>query len=153
MSKVKIILIEDIKSLGRAGDIVSVSEGYARNFLFPQSKAALATEPAEAKHAQKQADRQQSEADSLAALQKQATALDGTELFITAKVKADSQDLYAAVKDKDVASAIKDQANLTVKPGAISLPNPIESLGTFDALVSLSKEVEANIKITIQADE
>jgi len=152
MSKVGIILLEDDPSLGQAGDIVAVSEGYARNFLFPQGKAALATEQAQARQAKRAATQAQASQAELTQLQQQAANLDSTELFLAAKVKDDSQDLYAAIKAKDIATALNDQAKLDIKPNSIALSEPIQALGTYDVVINLSDDVEAKIKLTVQAD-
>lgn len=149
--KVKIILLEDVPNIGRAGDIVSVTEGYARNMLIPQTKAALATTQNEQALADKKRRAAQISQAQLAALQSQADALMDTELIITARLK-DGDQIYGQVKPAQIVKALNEQANLKLTAKSISLAKPITSVGTFDATIHLSSDVETIIKVTVVPD-
>lgn len=149
--KISVILLEDITNLGRAGDIVDVKEGYARNFLFPRGQAALADDKAKNQVASKKKQDRTYAEQQLAELQAKATALEGTELTLMAEVK-DGDDIYGAITNTQISKEISRQSNAKVKAKDIILTKPITKLGTFDATLQLSTYVEAQIKITIKAD-
>ena len=149
--KVKIILLENVANIGRAGDIVMVSEGYARNMLIPQTKAALATSQNEHTLQQKNDARQKTSEAQLAALQSQAESLMSTELTLMARLK-DGQEIFGQIKAAQIIKALNQQAHLKLSAKAIDLPAPIKTLGTFDVTVTLSPEVETVIKVTVVPD-
>ncbi|NBS41532.1 50S ribosomal protein L9 [bacterium] len=144
----KVILMQDVKALGSRGAVVSVSDGYAMNFLFPQNLAVQATEQsiqrmrdAEAK-ATKVAKKGEGEARKLAA------ALDGFELLLKEKV-SDGGVLYAAVTPKIVASALK-KAGYAVGEDAVEMP-PIKEPGEREIVVNLPHGFEASVKVIVEA--
>lgn len=142
----KLILLEDVKNLGREGDVVEVSEGYARNFLYPQHLAVEATPHAleQKKQHERSVVKKIKKADKEA--QRLVHNVDGVEAVI--KVKADKGKLYASVSAKDVIEALKDQG--------FKLPSEVEiefsatkELGTKEAVVSIG-DYEASITVTIE---
>ena len=149
--KIKIILLEDIKNRGQAGDIVTVSDGYARNFLFPQGKAALATPDSEDRALRSQQASAQTAEQDLAKLQTQAKKLDGTELTLTAKVKEGSE-IYGSITPLVIAKELNKQAGTSLKAKDIALDQPVTTLGSTDVVVHLSPEVEINLRLTIEPD-
>ena len=150
MSKrVRVILLEEITELGRAGDIVSVSEGYARNALFPEGKAALATDK-EVTRVTRQKQIEQQKADAkLEDLQKQADALDGTELTIQARTKNDDE-IFGSINAAHIAEELKEQGNVKVRAKDIGLDAPISTVGTHAATISFCHGIEAEIKVIIK---
>ncbi|PIX62003.1 50S ribosomal protein L9 [Candidatus Uhrbacteria bacterium CG_4_9_14_0_2_um_filter_41_50] len=142
----KLILLEDVKNLGREGDIVEVSEGYARNFLFPQHLAVEATPQAieQKKEREQSAVRKIKKADKEA--QKIVHSVDGVEAVV--KVKANKGKLYAAVTDKDVLVALKEQGFKLPKEAEVEF-SPKKEIGTSDATVSIG-DYEAGITVTIE---
>lgn len=152
--KLTVLLLEDVASLGKAGDIVTVSEGYARNSLFPEGRGALAGEKA---HKQAEARRAALQAESnrvLAQAQALAEKLEGTELTLKARRKADEGgEIYGTVTARHVADELNRAAQLSLKPKDIKLKQAITRLGGHDILVSLSPEVEIKIHVTVSADE
>lgn len=142
----KVILLEDVKTLGRKGDVVETSEGYARNFLFPQhlcleaSPAALAQleiQKKTVKNKEKKADNEE---------KKLAAQLDGVEVIIEAK--ADAGKLYAAIGPKDIAKALKAQG-YSVAVNLITFA-PQKELGTYEAVVEFESGFEATITVIIE---
>ena len=143
----KVILLKDVKALGRRGDVANVSDGYAINFLFPQNLGVQATEQsiqrmreAEAKLA-KVAKKGENEARKLA------TALDGFELTVKEKAN-ESGVLYAAVTAKTVAVLLKKNG-FTVPEDAVEMP-PMKEPGEREAVVNLPHGFEATIKIIVE---
>jgi large subunit ribosomal protein L9 len=152
--KIPVILLEDIGSLGKAGDIISIAEGYARNFLFPQGKAALAEENAVKMVEQSKKAKAAAEQAELTAFQAQAEALDGTELILTAKRKEDEgPEIFGSLTSRHIAEALQEQAKLEVRPKDVVLQKPITELGSYDVTVKLSPDVETTIKVTVNAEE
>jgi large subunit ribosomal protein L9 len=143
----KLILLEDVKKLGHEGDVVDVSEGYARNFLFPQHLAVEATEQAlqQKKEREQAAARKEKKADKKA--RQLAADLDGREVVI--KAKADDGKLYAAVTPKDISKALKEQ-EIKVKSDLIAFA-AVKEIGTYEATVSLPNAFDAKITVVIEA--
>ena len=145
----KLILLEDVKNLGHAGDVVEVSDGYARNFLFPQHLAVEASEEALKEKKIKEGvataktKREEKEEKKLAA------KVDGAEVVITAK--ADQGRLYAAVGPKDVSDALK-KMGYRVPSSWIDFVSTKE-LGTTEATVTTPSGFEATITVVMEAKE
>ena len=109
----KVILLQDVKKMGKKGDVIEASDGYARNYLFPRKLAEEAT--ANALHvvnAKKENERKKKLAE-LEAAQKLAAELKGKEVTINAKA-GDSGRLFGAITNKDVAEAINSEFNLSI---------------------------------------
>lgn len=146
--QLEVILLEDVDGIGRAGQIVKVAEGHARNMLFPDGKAALAT-PQLKTRAEHQAKKDERAAlTKLTALQELAEKLDGSELLFQARVH-DKKDIYGSIGRTDIAQRLNREAKLAVKPKDIELQDPIKQLGSTDVLVRLSPQVECKIRVTI----
>lgn len=156
MSKnVRILLLENVENLGKAGDIVTVAEGYARNALFPQGKAALATEQEERSMQTRKKQDERNAEESLAALQEKASQLSGSELSIPARVKeGEGEEIYGSITAAHIARELNRQAHYKVTAADVVIAAPIKSLGTYDCEVRLSSEVSAPIKVAVipQAD-
>lgn len=147
----RVILLEDIAGLGRAGDIVSVSDGYARNALFPNGQAALATEQETAKaQARQQADREAKEAE-LAKLHEEAQQLEGTELVLTARIK-EGNDIFGKITAAQIAKELSAQVTRQFKPKDVVLSQPITKTGSYDITVKVSPEIEATIRVSVEGE-
>ncbi|MEX2055218.1 MAG: 50S ribosomal protein L9 [Candidatus Andersenbacteria bacterium] len=152
MSKrVQVILLENDPTLGRAGEIVTVSEGYARNFLFPVGKAALATLPSQRAQKEKQQRQAKKEEKTLEELQAKALTLEGTELTIPARVK-EAESIFGSISAAKIAQELKRQAKLSVTPKQVVLKKPITELGSVDVVIKLSPAVETAIRVTVVAE-
>lgn len=148
--KIQVILLEDTPSLGSAGQVVTVAEGYARNFLFPQGKAALAIEAAGQQAAAQRTSKKQAAQRQLTAAQSQAESLAGTELTLTAKVKeGEGDELYGSITAAQIAKQLNTEASLKLKASDIVLDKPLTTLGSYDIAVKLSRDVETTIRVII----
>ncbi len=145
---IKVLLLEDVASLGKAGDIVAVLEGYARNALFPQGKAAMATADVQKKQEAKQVKKRQEKEATLQELQSRASTLDNTELTLPARVK-DGSEIFGSITAKQIVESLNEQAHLTLYPKDIVLAEPIKQLGTYPLTVHLSPEVDFIIHVTV----
>ncbi|SLN59516.1 50S ribosomal protein L9 [Pseudooctadecabacter jejudonensis] len=142
-----IILLERVAKLGQMGEVVSVKEGYARNFLLPQGKALRANE-----HNMKAFEDQkaQLEARNLES-KKEAEALAGKldgETFIVIRQASDGGNLYGSVSTRDAADAATE-AGFSLDRGQVALTAPIKELGIHDVIVTLHPEVDATIKLNV----
>lgn len=151
--KIDVILLEDVDGVGNAGDIVSVSEGYARNSLFGEGKAALADATAKTAAEKKAAKVKQVEDKQLQEAQELASTLEGTELSLSAKVKeGEGSELYGSITAATIAKELSSQTDLTIKAKDIGLPEPITATGSYDVAVQLADEIEATIKVLVVAE-
>jgi large subunit ribosomal protein L9 len=148
---VKLVLLSDVKALGKRGDIVDVADGYARNFLLPRKLAGEADKGALAQlDAQHKAHRRR-EAQELADAQALAARLESATLNIKAKA-GESGKLFGAVTNADVAAAIAGVLAVTVDKHKIELAaGQIKALGSYPVEVKLHKNVVAKAVVDVVA--
>ena len=143
----QVVLLERVEKLGQMGDVVSVKDGYARNYLLPQSKALRATE---ANLAHFETQRAQLEARNLE-LKKEAEAvaakLDGQQ-FVIIRQASEAGSLYGSVAARDVADAATEDG-FTVDKRQIVLDRPVKELGLHAMRVVLHPEVDATISVNV----
>ena len=143
----EIILLERIEKLGSIGDVVSVKDGYARNFLLPNKKALRANE---ANRKVFEANRERLEADNAARRDEASKAganVDGTELVLI-RSSSNSGQLYGSVNVRDIADALKEKGH-DINKSQIILERPIKTLGLFDVKVALHPEVHVMVKANV----
>jgi large subunit ribosomal protein L9 len=148
----KVILASDVDKLGRKGDVVTVADGYARNYLVPQGLAIVATKgslrQAEAmQRARAEADRRAKEA-AAAKVAKLASA----PVYISARAGEGGR-LFGSVTRSDVARAILDQHEEEVDRHDVLLEDPIRQLGSFQVEVKLHEEVRGLVTVEVIAHE
>ena len=149
----QVLLLEDIDTLGRAGDIVTVAEGYARNSLFPAGRAALATKQVQEVKSAKDAAKQRKAEEELQGFQNIADRMEHTELVIPMKTK-DGSDIFGSITTKTISELLEKESQVSVPAKRISGPFPIKSLGTYDIAVQLGQGVEFHMSVTVsQSDE
>lgn len=144
----KVILQKDVKNLGKAGDLVNVSNGYARNYLFPRRMALEATEKRvkEFAHLQKVAEAKRRKA--LAERQELIKKLQG--LNITIKASAGETDkLFGAVTNHDISNELENHG-FSIDKRDIVLEEPIKMLGQHKATVRLGEGLEAELTIAVE---
>jgi large subunit ribosomal protein L9 len=147
----EIVLLQRVEKLGQMGDVVSVRDGYARNFLLPQGKALRATQ---ANLARFEAERAQLEARNLEQ-RKEAEAvaekLDGRQ-FVIIRSASEAGSLYGSVTARDIAEA-STQGGFSIARGQIVLDRPVKELGLHDLRVVLHPEVSATIVVNVARSE
>jgi large subunit ribosomal protein L9 len=147
----EIILRERVEKLGSKGDIVRVSDGYARNFLFPKKLAVLATAPNI-----RQIEQEKAAAVRREAVEKQeaeALALQLSNISLKLTRKAGEHDvLYGSVTSMDIAAALEAKG-FTLDKRKIELSDPIKSLGKVDVPIRLQKEVIAFVAVVVSKEE
>jgi large subunit ribosomal protein L9 len=149
---VKVILLADVKSVGKKGDVVNVSDGYGQNFLIPKKLASPATAGAVKRRTKELADQSSKNARELEAAQALADKLGGKALVIKVKV-GDGGKLFGSVTSADIAKAVKAEFGESVEKKKIHLPKPIRELGEHKVSARLFKGVKAELKITLQAED
>ena len=147
MDNMKIILLQDFKKIGKKGDIKEVSDGFARNFLFPKKIAEIATEMSVRKAETLRQKHAQEEQADLEKFQRLAGQLEGRDIIIQAKEKEGK--LFGAIHAKDISKELKKE-NLVVPEKCIVLKSPIKELGEYDIKIELEHGIEAAIKIIVE---
>ncbi len=147
----KVILQENVEGVGHLGDLLDVSDGYARNYLFPRKKA-LEANPRNVKaleHAKRvMAERAKKEKMEIEAFAKKVSAV---PLTMTAQVGKDDK-LFGSVTAKDIAEGLAEKG-FTVDRRKIQLGQPIKELGTFAVPIKLHHEVTASVSVTVVKKE
>ncbi len=144
----KIILLQDVDGLGKAGDLKEVANGYARNYLLPRKMAAGATAGLVANRSQRIAAEQR-KLEKQADLNRQlAERLGQVSLTFRAKVGTQGR-LYGSITSQDIAGALRDAESVTVDRRVIDLPDPIRSLGSFKVPVKIGPKLEPKITVNV----
>ena len=143
----EVVLLQRVEKLGQMGEVVSVKDGYARNFLLPQRKALRATK---ANLARFETERAQIEARNLelkGEAQKVADKLDGQQ-FVVIRQASEAGSLYGSVAARDIAE-VSTEGGFSVGRGQVVLDRPIKELGLHEVRVVLHPEVSAKITINV----
>ena len=144
----KVILLEDVKSLGKKGDIVNVNEGYARNFILPKK---LGVE-ADAKNMNDLKLKKANDEKVAKELYEEALALkekvEAGEVKLTIKAGEGGR-TFGSVSSKEIAAAAAKQLGLELDKKKINFPEPIKTLGTHNVTVKLHPKVSAELKVKV----
>ena len=144
----KVILLEDVKSLGKKGEIVNVNDGYARNFILPKKLGLEATSKnLNDLKLQKQNDEKvaQEKLDAAKAL-----AEEIKEKSITVKIQAGVEGkVFGSISSKEIATEAKKQLNMDIDKKKIVIPDAIKSLGTYNVNIKLHKDVTATLTVKV----
>ena len=147
----KIILLENVKSLGKKGDIVEVSNGYARNMLLPKKLGVEAT-PANMNTLKLQNAHQEKVAqENLEAAQALKEKIDPCSVTIPIKAGENGK-VFGSVAAQNIADAAKEQLGLDIDKKKIQLSGPIRELGEQEVAIKLHPQVTANLKVVITAE-
>lgn len=145
----KVILAQDVKSLGKKGEMVSVADGYARNFLFPRSLAVEANAQAMTELKNREQAAQHKIAVETQTARDASALLEGKTVRLSAKAGANGK-LFGSVTAKEVAEAIRKQYNVQTDKRKISMDD-IKAFGTYEAEIKLYQGISA--KIFVQVSE
>ena len=148
----KLVLLQDVKNVGKKGTLVDVADGYARNYLLPRKLARAATEGVVRsldKQSADQAAKKQREKDAAQELARQLG-----EMTITVRVKVgDSGKLFGSVTSSDIVEALHKQTGQKIDKKNISLKDPIKTLGEHTVPAKLHPEVTAQLKLQLASGE
>lgn len=148
----KVILKKDVDFLGEEGDIVTVKNGYARNYLLPKSFAVIAT-PSNLKiWENEKVARDRKVAKNTEKAQEQAKLISANVYEVVAKV-GDEGKLYGSVTTQDISNAIEAITKIAIDRRKISLEEQIKSVGEYHAIVKIYKDVKAEVKVVVKSEE
>ena len=142
-----VILLERIARLGQMGDTVSVKDGFARNFLFPQGKALRANEANKKKFESERAQLEARNLERKSEAQQVADKLDG-KTFVVIRSAGETGQLYGSVSTRDIADIITSEG-FTIIRTQVELNHPIKTIGLHNVAVNLHPEVQVNVTVNI----
>lgn len=143
----KVILKADVKSLGKKGDLVNASDGYARNFLFPKGLAVEANATAMNEFNNQQAAKKFHKAEEIKAAEEVKAQLDGKTVKLSAKAGANGK-LFGSITAKDVAIKIKEDLSIDIDKRKIAMTD-IKAFGTVKAEVKIYQGIIATISVQV----
>lgn len=145
----KVILLEDVKSLGKKGDVVKVSDGYARNMLFPKKLGVEAT-PGNMKNLeQKKKIDEKNAAEELKRAQEFAKDLETKSVTVGIKVGSNGKS-FGSVSTKEISDAAKKQLGIEIDKKKMVLSSPLRELGETSVPVKIHPKVTANLKVIVK---
>ncbi len=144
----EILLLSDVENLGKAGDVVKVADGYARNYLLPKDLAAPVSQ-----HALRRLEKLRKEREELARIQRteaqdKANKLANASVTLRAKT-VDGTRLYGSISAADVAAALAESAKVALDKTQVDLAEPLKETGTFDVAIKLHPDVTCTVKVWI----
>lgn len=145
----KVILLEDVKSLGKKGEIVEVSNGYARNFILPKKKGIEATTKNLNDLKLKKANEAKIAAEQLEEAKQLAANISTKEVTVKMKV-GEGGKTFGAVSTKEIAAAVKEQLGLDLDKKKMQLQEPIKSLGYHIVKLKLHPKVAGELKVKVE---
>lgn len=145
----KVILLEDVKTLGKKGEIVNVSDGYARNMLLPKKLGVEATPKNLNDLKLKKAHQQKLAQDNLEAAREFAKNLEGKEVVLTLKV-GEGGKTFGSISAKEICDAAQEQIGMTLDKKKLQLESPIKSLGVTEVPLRLHPEVTGKVKVVVR---
>ena len=148
---IEVMLMDDIAKLGKAGDIVKVAPGYARNSLFPKNLAAPVTEAARRRLAKLEEARAKARAAEKAAAEALAAKLNGLSVTVSAKT-VDGAKLYGSVSAADILAAVQADRKVELDRSNLEMADVLKEVGEYDAKIKLAQGVSVPFKVFIVDD-
>src|SRR5699024_2857991 len=145
----KVILVQDVKSLGKKGDIVNVSDGYARNMLLPKKLGVEANAKNMNDLKLAKAHDAKVAAEQLARAEQLKVQLENSQVTVSIKVGEGGR-TFGSVSAKEIADAVKEQLGIEIDKKKLKLENPIRELGTATVLLKLHTKVTASLKVAVK---
>jgi len=149
---VKVVLRDEVPSLGRRGDICEVADGYAQNYLIPKGLAIRATRGSEREADAMRRRREIADAAVLSEAQEMAERLAGCNIRVVARA-GEAGRLYGSVNAANLAAAIAEQERVVLDPEMLEIPEPIKEVGSYVVPVKPHPEVAAEVNVEIIAEE
>ena len=147
----RVILRQDIAKLGMRGEVVTVKDGYARNFLLPKNMAYIATSDNEKRIAREKRDAAAAVETAKAEARQLADRLSG--ISATVQVKADGETIYGSVGPEEIVAAIAGEHGLQVDASVVSMDEHIKKVGTHDVTFRLAEDVETSVKVWVLPED
>ena len=148
----KVILLEDVKALGKKGAIVNVSDGYARNMILPKKLGVEATPKNLNDLKLQKANAEKVAQENFEAAQAFAKELETKEIILTLKVGEGGR-TFGSISGKEISEAAKKQLNLEIDKKKLQLPSPIRNLGVTNVPVRLHPKVTGSLKVWVKEEQ
>ena len=145
----KVILLEDVKSLGKKGEIVNVSDGYARNFVLPK-KLGVEANAQNQNTLKQQKKREEKEAQEKLEQAKELAAVLEQKQIIVAMKKGEGDRVFVSISAKEIAEAAKTQHGLELDKKKIQMEEPIRSFGTHEVPIRLHTQVTGRLYVVVK---
>lgn len=148
----KVILLADVKTLGKKGEVVDVSDGYARNFILPKKLGVEASSQNMNDLKLQKANEIKVAKEQLAAAQAFAKELETKEVVVTMK-GGEGGKVFGSVSTKEIAQAAKEQCSMEIDKKKIQLAEPIKSFGVYEVKVKLHPQVVGTLKVKVREEK
>lgn len=148
----KVVLLQDVKGKGKKGDILTVAEGYARNFLFPRNIAVEASAGKLKELSDQRAARERKKSKEEEEARLLASRLDGISVVVKSRV-GEGGKLFGAVNNKDISENLYRQHSIEVDKKRIILKDPIKTAGEFTVTVKLHPAVQVGVAVIVRQGE
>jgi large subunit ribosomal protein L9 len=148
----KVIFLEDVPKVAKAGDTKEVADGYGRNFLIPRKLAIPATPVAVSSWKTQLERKGHTQAQTEAELQELASKLEGKEVVLSA-LTGGKERLYGSVTSADIATELERTTGLVVDKRKIELPESIRQVGSYEIVIRLGKDIMPKVKVTVTEKE
>lgn len=148
----KVILLADVKTLGKKGEVVDVSDGYARNFILPKKLGVEASSQNMNDLKLQKANEVKVAKEQLAAAQTFAKELETKEVVVTMK-GGEGGKVFGSVSTKEIAQAAKEQCSMEIDKKKIQLAEPIKSFGVYEVKVKLHPQVVGTLKVKVREEK
>ncbi|MBR4313930.1 MAG: 50S ribosomal protein L9 [Lachnospiraceae bacterium] len=145
----KIVLLENVKKLGKKDEIIEVSDGYARNVLIPKKLGLPATAENLNNVRLKNKNEEKKEENLRNIAEKDKEVIEKTKFAVSIKAGANGK-TFGSITSKEIAEAIKNESNIDVDKKDILLDESIKNVGTYDVKVKLHKDIQATIKVEVK---
>jgi large subunit ribosomal protein L9 len=147
----KVVLLQDVKGQGKKGDIITVAEGYARNFLLPRNLAVVASESKLKELSDQKASQARKKEREEDAARQMASRLDGLKVIVKTKAGEGGR-LFGAVNNKDISENLSRQHGIDIDKKKIVLKEPIKTQGEFPVSIRLHPAVLVHVNVVVQGE-
>ena len=144
----KLVLKRDVRSLGKRGDVINVSKGYARNYLLPQNLAIYATEQNLVEAEKIKEDRRKKEEEAINIATDLRQTLEDVRIVI-AQSSTDEGTLYASITKAQISESIEKFSGTKVQEEIINIPNPVKEIGLHKILLEISDELSIELDLEV----
>ncbi len=144
----EVVLLEDVKSLGKKGQVVNVNDGYARNFILPKKLGIEATSKNLNDLKLQKANAERIAAEQLAAAKELAEKIGSSSITVSIKAGEGGR-AFGSVSGKEISAAITSQLNLDIDKKKLLLPEPLKTFGTHEVGIKLHKDVTAKLAVKV----
>ena len=145
----KIILIQDVKKLGKKGDIIEASDGYARNYILPQ-KLGVEANSKNMNDLKLQKSNEEKTAQRLLDEAKELAEKIGKQVVVVSIKAGEGGKVFGSVSSKEIAAALKAQSDFEIDKKKIQMPEPIRSFGTHEVAIKFHPQVTGTLRVKVE---